>query len=161
MHEPILVSARKDSAVARWGVLFLLFLSIAVNLLDRQVLSVLAPTIRDELHLSNTEYSYIILSFLLGMTLAQIPAGIFLDRRGARFGLPFLMLWWSAANALHATARSVAQFCAFRFLLGVVNAATIREASRSSRNSSRPTSGLWREASSTAARSSAPSLRHL
>ena len=103
---------------ARWGVLALLFLSIAVNLLDRQVLSVLAPVIRDELRLSNSEYSYILFSFLLGLTLAQVPAGILLDRKGPRLGLPLIMLWWSAANGLHALARTVGHFCGLRFLLG-------------------------------------------
>jgi MFS transporter, ACS family, hexuronate transporter len=102
----------------RWGILALLFLSMFVNLLDRQVLSVLNPLIREELQLTNTQYSYILFAFLLGMTLFQAPAGMLLDRRGARFGLPFLMLVWSLANALHSLARSVGQFCAFRFLLG-------------------------------------------
>jgi len=93
-------------------------LSLAVNLIDRQVLSVLAPVIRDELQLTNTEYSAIVFSFLLGMTIFQVPAGLLLDRRGVRMGLPLLMLVWSLANALHASARNVAQFCFFRFLLG-------------------------------------------
>jgi len=102
----------------KWTVLALLFASIAVNLIDRQTLSILAPVIRDELHLSNTQYSVIIFYFLLGMAIFQVPAGILLDRRGARRGLPLLMLWWSVANALHAGARTVAQFSLFRFLLG-------------------------------------------
>jgi ACS family hexuronate transporter-like MFS transporter len=103
---------------ARWGVLALLFLSIAVNLFDRQTLSVLAPLLREELNLSNTEYSYILFSFLLGLTVAQVPAGMWLDRKGPRFGLPILMLWWSTANGLHALARNVTHFCGLRFLLG-------------------------------------------
>jgi ACS family hexuronate transporter-like MFS transporter len=103
----------------RWLFLGLLFLSMAINLLDRQVLAVLAPSIRDELRLSNTQYSVIVASFLLGLTLAQVPSGMLVDRMGVRAGLPLLMIWWSIANALHATARTVAQFCGFRFLLGV------------------------------------------
>jgi ACS family hexuronate transporter-like MFS transporter len=99
-------------------VLGLLFLSIAVNLFDRQVLSLMAPLIRDDLQLSNTEYSYILFFFLLGMTLFQIPAGMMIDRKGARFGLAAIMLWWSAANGAHAFARNLWQFCSFRFLLG-------------------------------------------
>lgn len=79
----------------------------------------LAPVLRDELPLTNTEYSYIVFSFLLGMTVTQIPAGILLDRFGLRLVLPLLVLFWSAANALHASANTVAQFCFFRFLLGV------------------------------------------
>lgn len=103
----------------RWGVLTLLFFSITINLLDRQVLSVLAPVIRDELRLSNTQYSYIVASFLLGMTLAQVPAGMLMDRWGARIGLTVLMLWWSAANGLHAIAKTTAALCGFRFLMGI------------------------------------------
>lgn len=103
----------------RWGILCLLFLSIFVNLLDRQVLSVLAPVIRDELHLSNTEYSYILISFLLGLTLAQVPSGMWIDRRGPRFGLPAIMVFWSIFNGFHSIARTVWHFCTFRFFMGV------------------------------------------
>lgn len=103
----------------RWRILALLFFSLAVNLLDRQVLAVLAPVIRDELHLSNTEYSMVIAAFLAGLALAQVPSGMLLDRIGVRIGLPLLMLWWSGANAGHALARNVTQLAGCRFLLGV------------------------------------------
>jgi ACS family hexuronate transporter-like MFS transporter len=103
---------------SRWTVLALLFVSIAINLLDRQVLSVMAPMIRDEFKLTNTEYSYIVFAFLFGLTLAQAPAGMWIDRRGARWGLPAIMIVWSAANALHATAQNLWQFVSYRFLLG-------------------------------------------
>jgi ACS family hexuronate transporter-like MFS transporter len=115
-HEQKAASPR--AASARWLILVLLLLSLAVNLIDRQVLSVVAPVIREEMRLTNTQYSYIVFSFLLGMTCFQVPAGILLDRRGVRFGLPLLMLFWSTANGLHALARTVGQFCLFRFLLG-------------------------------------------
>ncbi|MBI3682102.1 MAG: MFS transporter [Acidobacteria bacterium] len=102
----------------RWGILALLFASLAVNLLDRQVLAVLAPEIRDQLRLSNTQYSYVIASFLLGLTLMQVPAGMFIDRAGPRIGLPMLMICWSIANGLHAIARTVMHLSIFRFFLG-------------------------------------------
>ena len=102
----------------RWGILALLFVSITINLLDRQVLSVLAPLIRDELKLTNTQYSYIIASFLLGLTLMQVPSGMLIDRKGPRIGLPLIMIGWSIANGLHSVARGVWHLCTFRFLLG-------------------------------------------
>lgn len=102
----------------RWLVLFLLFVSIAINLLDRQVLSVLAPVIREDLGLTATEYSDILVAFLLGLTIFQFPAGWLLDRFGVRYGLPAMMAVWSAANGLHAAARNLVQMCGFRFLLG-------------------------------------------
>ena len=64
----------------RWVIVFLLFLAMTVNILDRQVLSLVAPVLRDQFRLSNTQYGVIVFSFLLGMTLGQIPVGMMLDR---------------------------------------------------------------------------------
>ncbi len=103
----------------RWWILLLLFLAMALNILDRQVLSLVAPLLRDQFHLSNTQYGVIVFSFLLGMTLGQVPVGTLMDRKGARFAFPVIVGWWSCASLLHAGARSLAQFSALRFLLGV------------------------------------------
>lgn len=103
----------------RWWILALLFAAMTINILDRQVLSLVAPVLRDELRLSNTQYGSIVLSFLLGMTLGQIPVGMMMDRYGARAGFSVAVAWWSAANMLHAGARNAAQFSLLRFLLGV------------------------------------------
>ena len=106
-------------AALRWWILLLLFLSMTVNFLDRQVLSLVAPVLRDQLGLSNTQYGTIVFCFLLGMTLGQIPAGILMDRKGARAGFTFIVAWWSVANMLHAFGRSMAQLASLRFLLGL------------------------------------------
>lgn len=103
----------------RWGILFLLVAAITINILDRQVLSLVAPVIRDEFGFSNTQYAIIVFCFLLGMMLGQVPAGTLMDRKGARFGFAVIVCWWSAANILHAFARSLLHFGIFRFLLGV------------------------------------------
>ncbi len=113
-----LLSPAEKPSPRRWGILALLFVSIMVNLLDRQVLSVMAPMIRDELGLSNADYSHILFWFLLGLTLCQYPAGLLIDRKGARFGLPLIMIVWSVANGLHAVARNLLHLKVFRFLLG-------------------------------------------
>jgi ACS family hexuronate transporter-like MFS transporter len=97
----------------------LLFFAITINILDRQVLSLVAPVLREQLHLSNTQYGTIVLAFLLGMAIGQVPAGAILDRIGARIGLAVLIVWWSAANVAHAFMRTVLQFVTMRFLLGV------------------------------------------
>jgi len=103
----------------RWRVLALLFFSITINLLDRQVLSVAAPVLRDTLGITATGYGKIVFAFMLGMALTQLPAGMILDRWGPRRGLAAMCGWWSAANLLHAFARTVPQFAVFRFLLGM------------------------------------------
>ena len=115
----------------KWGVLALLFASITVNLIDRQTLSILAPVIRDELHLSNTQYSVILFCFLLGMALFQVPAGMLLDRRGSRRGLPAadaLVVGGECAarrRALGGAVLACSAFCWAR-----ASAATTRAASR-------------------------------
>lgn len=102
----------------RWVLLALISVAFVINFLDRQTLSTVAPLLRDELHLSNTDYSLIVASFLLGMALFQLPAGWLMDRKGPPFGFALIVCWWSLASGLHAMARTVAQFCTLRFLLG-------------------------------------------
>src|SRR5690349_20040312 len=99
-------------------ILLLLFLAITINILDRQVLSLEAPELRDRFHLSNTQYGAIVFGFLLGMAVGQVPVGALLDRMGARKGLALLFAWWSGANAAPVFMGSAAQFGAMRFLLG-------------------------------------------
>lgn len=101
------------------SILLLLFFAITINILDRQVLSLVAPVLRDRLHLSNTEYGIIVFGFLLGMAVGQVPIGALLDRIGARKGFTAIVAWWSAANVSHAFMRTVFGFSAMRFLLGI------------------------------------------
>ncbi|HEV2498515.1 MAG TPA: MFS transporter [Terriglobia bacterium] len=103
----------------RWWIVVLLSASIGINLVDRQVLSVVAPVLRQQLSLTNTQYSYIILAFQLGLLLAQVPAGVFLDVIGPRLGFIAIFVSWSVTNGLHALSRGVASLCGLRFLLGV------------------------------------------
>ncbi len=103
----------------RWIILALLFISIMINLLDRQVLAVVAPVLRDTMGMSATQYGRIVFAFMLGMAIMQLPAGVLLDRWGARAGLAAMCAWWSAANLAHAFARSVPHFGILRFLLGM------------------------------------------
>lgn len=60
----------------RWWILLPLFLAITINILDRQVLSLVAPVLRDQLKLSDSDYGVIVFFFLLGMTVGQVPVGI-------------------------------------------------------------------------------------
>jgi MFS transporter, ACS family, hexuronate transporter len=103
----------------RWYILALLFFATAISYIDRQVLAVVAPVLRDELGISNSEYARIVFSFLLAYTVMQAATGWLVDRLGTRNGLAVLMVWWSTAAMLHAFGRGVLSFAIFRFLLGV------------------------------------------
>jgi ACS family hexuronate transporter-like MFS transporter len=111
-----------DSALTsrlRWTIVALLSSSIAINLIDRQVLSVLAPVLREELQLSASQYSYITATFQLGMVAGQVPIGALLDRVGTRIGLASIFVAWSVIGGAHALASGLAGFVVLRFLMGV------------------------------------------
>lgn len=103
----------------RGRIVFLLFLLIAICILDRQILSVVAPVLSSSLHLSNSEYGEILFCFLAGMTVGQIPVGMMIDRIGARRGFVIIFCVWSLASIGHAFMRTVPEFGALRFVLGL------------------------------------------
>lgn len=109
----------KPSVNFRWVIVFLLFAATAISYVDRQVLTVLAPTLRDQLGISNTGYASILTAFLLAYTFMQPITGWLIDRIGTRLGFALIMGWWSFAAILHALGNGVAAFATFRFLLGV------------------------------------------
>jgi ACS family hexuronate transporter-like MFS transporter len=102
----------------RWRILALLFLVTVINFVDRQTLSVVAPVIREQFHLSATDYGKIVSSFMLGMMVGEFPIGWMMDRAGVRTGFSFAVIWWSIATGLHSVARSALQFSGLRFWMG-------------------------------------------
>jgi ACS family hexuronate transporter-like MFS transporter len=102
----------------RWSILALLFLVTVINFVDRLTLSYVAPILKDTFHLSNTDYGFIVSSFLFGMMIGEFPMAWIMDRRGPRFGFSLAVIWWSIANALHAFAHSKWQFAFLRGWMG-------------------------------------------
>jgi ACS family hexuronate transporter-like MFS transporter len=97
----------------------LAFLATVINYLDRQALSVAAPMVRDELRLTNLDYSHILFGFMLAYTIMNGISGPLVDRMGTRAGYALCMAWWSAASILHKFAGGVWSLGACRFLLGM------------------------------------------
>jgi ACS family hexuronate transporter-like MFS transporter len=115
----------------RWYICGLLFFATAINYLDRQTLSVLAPYIRADLHITSQGYSYIVSSFLLVYGVMYTLSGRAVDRLGTRRGFSLSIVWWSLATALHALARGVMSFSIFRALLAVGEAGNFPAATKS------------------------------
>jgi len=107
----------------RWWVAGLLFLATLINYVDRQTLSVLAPVLRDQFHMTNTDYSRVLFGFLLAYMIMQSGSGRIMDWLGTRAGFAIAITWWSVAAMLHATAASALSLGLFRFLLGMGEAA--------------------------------------
>src|SRR5690606_9361200 len=71
----------------RWWIAGLLFLASILNYIDRQTLSILAPTIQQELALTDTDYALVVNCFLVAYTVAMLLSGRVVDHLGVRLSL--------------------------------------------------------------------------
>lgn len=102
-----------------WVLCGLLFLATALSFLDRQVLSVLAPSLMRDLGMDNTDYSRVVSAFVLAYTIMFAAGGWLVDRLGTVRGLAISVAVWSLASAGHALAAGALGLAAARFLLGL------------------------------------------
>lgn len=90
-----------------------------INYIDRQVVSVLGPTLREEFGWSNLQFANVLNAFLITYAIAYSFAGWVLDKMGIRRGLTLAVCWWSTAGALTAFSRGLWSMSAFRSLLAI------------------------------------------
>src|SRR5258708_12904108 len=103
----------------RWWIAGLLATATAINYFGRQNLPVAIREIQKSIPISDAQYSHLQFLFLLAYGSMYAVGGRILDRLGARWGYALMIVWWSAANALHGLAGSVTQLGAVRFALGL------------------------------------------
>jgi ACS family hexuronate transporter-like MFS transporter len=103
----------------RWWIVWALFGSTVINYISRQTLSVLAPVITQELHLSHTKLSWVFSAFQISHAGMWLVGGVLLDIIGTRLGLALAVTWWSVVSMLTGFANSVVSLGVFRFLLGI------------------------------------------
>jgi len=104
---------------SRWVMIGLVFLATVINYLNRQTLSVVAPVITEQFHMSNVDYSRVVFAFMLAYTVMNGISGPMVDRLGTKLGYAVCMAWWSIATMLHSLARGVFSLGVYRFLLGM------------------------------------------
>jgi ACS family D-galactonate transporter-like MFS transporter len=100
-------------------VVFLLSLSVFINYIDRSNLSIAAPLLKDELHLSASQLGVLLSAFFWTYGLMQIPAGWLVDRFDVKFVFSAGFLLWSAATAVTGTLHGFAALIVIRVVLGV------------------------------------------
>jgi len=103
----------------RWAVAGLMWAAIAINYIDRTVLSAAAPHIQKEFHLGAVEMGVVMSAFFWSYALLQLPAGILADRFGQKKVLGFAVLWWSLATAVTGLANGFKSLVMLRVALGV------------------------------------------
>ncbi|BAK75971.1 major facilitator superfamily transporter [Pseudogulbenkiania sp. NH8B] len=106
----------------RWRIGALLGIGVLVNYFDRISLSVAAPQLQQEFHLTTGDIGLLFSAFFWAYALLQIPTGVVLDR----FGVTKVGRWgaflWGIAATLTACAGGFGGVFAARALLGVAEA---------------------------------------
>lgn len=103
-----------------WYVLFVLFLVYALNFIDRQILTILAPHIRRDLGLSHADIGFLYgTAFGVFYALFGIPLGRLADNWHRVRLMTLGLALWSAMTALSGFARSGVQLAGARIGVGV------------------------------------------
>ncbi len=93
-------------------------LASALAFLDRQLLAILAPTIRDEIGLTAADFGDVFFYFFLAYTIANPIWGSLIDYAGLRMGMLAAVGIWSVASFSHALMAGFLGFALARALLG-------------------------------------------
>ena len=88
----------------RWTICTLLFFATTVNYLDRQVLSLLAPSLSETYGWTNVDYANITSVFQFVYAISMLFAGRIIDRLGTKSGYTWAIIIWSLAAIMHAYA---------------------------------------------------------
>ena len=102
-----------------WHFVALVTAAIAISYFDRQTLPVAISAIERTIPLSDQQFSWLQFAFLIPYALLYAAGGRMLDVLGTRRGFLLIMLWWSAACALHGLAMNFGFLLAARCLLGM------------------------------------------
>lgn len=97
----------------------MLFASTAINYIDRQTLSLLAPFLKNTYHWTNSDYADLVIAFRVAYAIGQTASGRWLDRIGTRLGITFTVLFYSIVSVLTPFANGFLSFLGFRLLLGI------------------------------------------
>lgn len=106
----------------RWSVAFILLVGGFINYLDRASLSVAAPTMMEDLHLSNTDIGLMGSVFSLFFAFSQFPAGWLADRFGPRKVYAGAATLWGLSTMLTGLCSSLTSLLCARALLGMTEA---------------------------------------
>ena len=115
----------------RYRVLALLFVLSMVTYLDRVCIAVAGPEIVRDLHLSATQWGWVVGIFALSYAIFEIPSGALGDRIGPRKVLTRIVLWWSAFTSLTGLVSGFYVLLATRFAFGAGEAGAYPNSSAS------------------------------
>lgn len=113
----MILSIKPDTR--RWIIVGTLFLAIVSNYLDRQLVSILKPTLMAFFGIDNSGYAVIANVFTLCYALMYPVTGWLVDRFGIKFLMTGGMIIWSGACVLGGLSTNMTEFTIARALLGI------------------------------------------
>jgi MFS transporter, ACS family, hexuronate transporter len=114
---PMTSDSRKFAQTSLYFLVGLLFFATALNYLDRQVLSLLKPTLQAEFKWSDSEFATLGSASQFAAAGALLFVGWFVDRFGVRAAFAWAVAIWSLAGMAHAASTTVSQFLIARVIL--------------------------------------------
>jgi MFS transporter, ACS family, hexuronate transporter len=118
---------------AGWLIVVAATCAMSISYIDRQVLAVLATSVRGALSLSHEQFGWLASAFALAYLVGTPFAGLLMDRIGARRGLVLALLLWSAFSAFHALAGTFLALLLLRAALGLTESPTFPGAAQAVR----------------------------
>jgi ACS family hexuronate transporter-like MFS transporter len=109
----------RPSGNRRWFVCGLIFAAVVLSYVDRQVLSVLKPTLQKQYGWTETGYGDVAFWFQAAYGLGYVAFGRFVDRFGERTGYTVAVGLWTAGQMAHALVSSTLGFALVRIPLAV------------------------------------------
>ena len=123
MQQAIGTTVQQTVGKYRWTICTLLFFATTVNYLDRQVLSLLKPSLEEIYGWSNTDYANIAAVFQFAYAISMLFAGRIIDKMGTKRGFTWAIIIWSVAAMMHALAVPIGQGVAT--ILGWIGIVTV------------------------------------
>ena len=113
------MSILRDPQKRRWFIVITIFIAIICNYLDRQLLSILKPTIKDSFDLGDADYAFIVNIFMICYAIMYPVSGWLVDKYGPKKVMFAGILAWSIACIGGGLSSNVEHFTFFRGLLGL------------------------------------------
>lgn len=108
-----------DPNKRRWYIVATIFIAIICNYLDRQLLSILKPTIKDAFEIGDDGYAHIVNVFMICYAVMYPITGWLVDKFGPKKVMFIGIIGWSIACIGGGLSTNVEQFTFFRGLLGL------------------------------------------
>ncbi|MFG2582343.1 MFS transporter [Streptomyces malaysiensis] len=102
----------------RWLMVFLCFLGMTVNYVDRATISISLPYMTDDLHIGPEWQGVILSMFFVTYALGQLPAGALIDRYGEKRMFAIGGLIWSVVTVGTGFVRGIGSLLFARLALG-------------------------------------------